>query len=436
MSIVNGIPVYLAGNHPIFPSKSMDMADCIEFKASDFTFDYDDTISSRDSYDGMKELMGLSPEIGRLLVAHTVSGILRNAFKVNSFKPENVLVIVGKSGMFKTQYVSHMVQLYNRNSDIKPSTRFNSSKSFIENDLYKYCDCTAVIDDLHTGESISIRRNNEITAEEIIRRISDDTGRGIKDGKSLVQRSFNGNVVFVGEYMIGKGSTVPRELIANITRQIDGRILYKYQNSKKLIVSTFYRYFIQWYVNNYTELCNFIGRKLNEHRQREPIYGLHARLNDTAFYLITSYQIFLKFCFGAGFVSEQEVLNDLGSFHRQVNELVVEQQKRYRLNIDNTDLLAVIGRAYKKRLFRIADCVENFDENKHDGVIHYDCLCFYSKRFDSVMSKLIPNFNHDDVIRCLKNNNALKLHEPEGKNGVKIYMLRKRFYAIYLDKLK
>lgn len=67
--------------------------------------------------------------------------------------PCAVLVIVGKSGMLKSNYIPHLVQLYNRADGIGPATRFNSTKRFIEDALYEYSECTAVIDELRTAKA-------------------------------------------------------------------------------------------------------------------------------------------------------------------------------------------------------------------------------------------------------------------------------------------
>ena len=46
----------------------------------------------------------------------TISGIIRAAFKEAGMTPCAVLVIVGKSGMLKSHYVPHLVQLYRSQS--------------------------------------------------------------------------------------------------------------------------------------------------------------------------------------------------------------------------------------------------------------------------------------------------------------------------------
>lgn len=221
---INDTIVFVAGDRVIARSSASEADSAFELEQLPFRLDIDETIDISTAIDGMMRLISLSPEIGPVLVAHAISGIIRAAFKEVGMTPCAVLVIVGKSGMLKSHYVPHLTQLYNRADGIGPVTRFNSTKRFIEDALYEYSECTAVVDDLHTAESKGIKRRNEEAFEEIIRRIADDTGRGRMDGKMQVQRPFRGNAVFIGEYSIGKASTIPRALIANITKPPKGLV--------------------------------------------------------------------------------------------------------------------------------------------------------------------------------------------------------------------
>ena len=321
--------LFVAGDRIITRSSNDTSIPNVELEQIPFRLDIDPAISKETSFAGMKELINLSPVIGRILMAHVISGFTRAAFKEAGFIPCAVLVIVGESGMLKSHYVPHMVQLYNRADGIGPVTRFNSTKRYIEDILYEYSECTAVIDDLHTAESTGIRRRNENTAEEIIRRIGDDMGRGRKEGHASIQRSFRGNLVFIGEYMIGKASTVPRALAVNLTQKPNGAVFDKYQRQQPLLVSTFYYYFVQWYIDNFNAIRDGIDKELSRHRQTTANSNTHGRLNDTKFYLQTAYMIFLEFCKDSGFASLQDTNDEYRDFSYQLNKLIAEQQVRF-----------------------------------------------------------------------------------------------------------
>lgn len=429
--------VFAAGNRAIARSSAPETDSAFELENLSFRLDIDENISLSEAIDGMMRLISLSPEIGPVLMAHVISGITRAAFKEAGMTPCAVLVIVGESGMLKSRYVPHLAQLYNRADGIGPVTRFNSTMRFIEDALYEYCECTAVIDDLHTAESKDIKRRNEEAFEEIIRRISDDTGRGRMDGRTQVQRSFRGNTVFIGEYTIGKASTIPRALIASLTKPPNGAILDEYQRSQPLLVSTFYYYFIQWYVDHFDEIRYSIDEELTKLRKATASFAIHGRLRDTQFYLQISYMLFLEFCKDSGFCSEKDAKDTYRGFHAQLHKLVQAQEARFRKSVEvkTIDYLALIRELYKGDYFRIAKDVEDFKPDKHDGLIYYDCLCLRGKRLEQKLRSVCSSFSRADCINDLLSKNALKI--VESKNTVQINGTGgKRFYAIRLNKLK
>jgi len=376
--------IFAAGDRVITRSSALEADSVFELGRLPFHLDIDENLSPGEAIDGMLELMGISPEIG-------------------------------------------------------PVTRFNSTKRFIEDTLYEYSECTAVIDDLHTAESKCIRRRNEDTAEEIIRRIADDTGRGRMDGKTQVQRQFRGNAVFIGEYTIGKASTIPRALVVNLTKPPNGAILDQYQRQRPLVVSTFYYYFIQWYVDHFDDIRSEIDKRLTHLREATANSTMHGRLRDTQFYLQISYMVFLEFCKDSGFCSVEDGLDTYQAFSIQLNELVQAQQTRFKESVDvikKIDYLALIRDLYKQRRFRVAKELKDFDPDSHDGLIHYnDCLCLRGDRLKKILRSIHSNLDLDDCVRALLTKNALKL--VEDKYTVQIYGTGgKRFYAIKLNKLK
>lgn len=438
---VNEKVVFVAGDRVITQSRNKNLPSDFEIAKLPFNLDIDLNLSGQETFAGMRELISLSPEIGRVLVAHVISGITRAAFKKAGLTPCAVLVVVGESGMLKSHYVPHMVQLYNRNNEIRADTRFNSTKRFIEDILFEFCECTAVIDDLHSAESKSIKRANENTAEEIIRRVSDDTGRGYKAGKETVQKSFRGNLVYIGEYMIGKESTVPRSLIVNLTKRPNGQVLDKYQRKQPLLVSTFYYFFIQWYVDHFEEICNEIDGRLTDFRATIANSDIHGRLWETRFYLQVSYMFFLQFCKDSGFIQSEDAVKEYQSFERQLVGLIQEQQKRFVENRGNSkelDYLKIISNLYRNKKICLADSVEKYNPDKHDGLIYYDCLCVRRKNLEKLLKKFFRDIQIDDVIRALDEKKALK--RVQDKRTVKISVLNKkvgsiRFYAIWLHML-
>lgn len=442
INCLDGSIVFVAGDRVITRSSDTNLKFEVDLAALPFRLDIDTKLSLNQAFDGMRELICLSPEIGRVLVAHVISGLVRAAFKEVGFIPCAVLIVTGKSGMLKSHYVPQITQLYNRADGIKVDSRFNSTPRFIEDIISAHDECTVVIDDLHTAAAKSIKRNNEITAEEILRRISDDTGRGHKEGDLTVQKKFGGNVVFIGEYIIGRESTMPRALVVSLTKKIDGVALDKYQRRQPLLPSTFYYYFLQWYVDYFKEICEWIDERLTEFRKTTANSSIHGRLLDTLFYLQTSYMIFLEFCKMSRFISEEDALDEYDSFENQLIKLILKQQELYESNdpkLGHVNYLKLIRKLYKRGKFRLADEAESFRPEKHDGLIYYNCLCLRRKSLERRIHKSLPDVKIDEVIDSLVDRKALKL--VEDKRTVKISTLNKsvgaiRFYAIWLHMLE
>lgn len=434
--------VFVAGDRVITRPSDTNSAVEIKPRVLGCRLDIDTMLSKDQAFEGMRELIRLSPEIGRMLVAHVIFGLTGAGFKKAGFTSCAVLAVTGKSGMLKSNYVPQITQLYNRADGIRADTRFNSTKRFIEDILSERDECTVVIDDLHTAEAKSIKRNNEITAEEIIRRVSDNTGRGHKEGNSTVQKKFGCNVVFIGEYVIGRESTVPRALVVNLTKKIDGVVLDKYQRKQPLLVSTFYYYFLQWYVKYFEDIYMWIDERLTQFRAANVNSYLHGRLLDIQFYLEISYMLFLEFCKESGFISEEDALDEYGDFHNQVYKVVHEQQNRYdssELKAENEDYLKLISKLYRKGKFRLADSADAYRPEEHDGLIYYECLCLRRERLEKRLHKISQDININDVISRLAKQKALKLCGD--KRTVKISTLNKsvgakRFCAIWLHLLE
>ena len=411
-------------------------------EGSPLVLDIDSDISLKESFDGMWELINLVPGTGVILLAHAIYGIMQQAYRDAGFNPCTILEVVGESGMFKTTYVPQIVQLYNRSKGIRPETRFNSTNRFIEDLLCFYYDCTIVIDDLHTAQSSEIKRKNEVTAEEIIRRISDNTGQGHKEGNAMVQREFRANVVFTGEYIIGQESTASRLLVVKMSKRPDGKILDRYQREKPLLVSTFYYYFIRWYLENYKEVVDEINRQLTRFRSDTMDFSIHGRLRDSKFYLQTSFMFFLQFSCESGFLHKKEAICLHKKFDTLLNALIQEQQDRIGLNHEkkgDMGFMEFIRKMYKSKKIFIAKSVETYNPEVHDGLIYYECLCIRREILDKIVRKFNPCITVDEVVRKLIAANALKL--VGDKRTVKISTLNKgvgsiRFYAIWLHALE
>jgi len=101
--------IFAAGDQVITRSPATEDPLNFELGSTQFHLDFDENITPKTAFEGMRELISLSPEIGPVLVAHAISGIIRTAFKEAGITPCAVLVIVGESGLLKSHYVPHLV---------------------------------------------------------------------------------------------------------------------------------------------------------------------------------------------------------------------------------------------------------------------------------------------------------------------------------------
>ena len=98
------------------------------------------------------------------------------------------------------------------------------------------------------------------------------------------------------------------------------------------------------------------------------------------------------------------------------------------------DYWKLVKKLFKSDSFNVAKSIEEFDRDKHDGIIHYDCLCLRRENLEKKIRKVFRGVRINDVIKALLSQDALKL--VNSKNSVQISGLQGiRFYAIWLEML-
>lgn len=189
------------------------------------------------------------------------------------------------------------------------------------------------------------------------------------------------------------------------------------------------------YVDHFDEIRDGIDAEFT--KLRGVTSTTHGRFRDTQFYLEISYKFFCEFCKDSGFCSDEDARDTYNSFCSQLHTLVQEEETRYRESVEvkTIDYLALIRDLYKQGSFRVAKEVKDFNPDKHDGLIYYDCLCLRSKCLDKKIKHIRSSLSLDDCINNLLAKDALKL--VGSKNTVQINGTGgKRFYAIKLNKLR
>lgn len=432
--IIDGVPVFYNGSGLILPPSSESKSDIV-LTPLKYKMDFDtEHYSERDSIVGMVKVLSLSPDVGRVILSHNLSGFMRLNFTDAKIKPCTVLEIPGPSGFKKTTYTSFLTQINDREEEIKPQIRLNASVPAIEALINLYTDSTIIIDDMHPADSRKIERQNEVTFEEIVRIVGDDTGRGRISGGKFTEKQPRCNVITTGEYSFGKGSTAARCLSVPFINKIDSQKLYECQQ-EPLLVSTFYYYYISWYIENYFDIQDSLVELLADFRKVD--LGIHPRLAMTQICLFSAYLLFLQYCTEKGVLTIETARVERHAFWDLLTNLVKDQDKRTlpstsvkENRLGNTDYFGLINMWYKDNSFDLAKNVKRLKD--HDGIIHKGFLCLRSEKLMQKIQKVVPSATLNDVRRALLEKDALKL-DGEGK-GMQIG--KKRFYGIPLKKLR
>jgi len=394
--------------------------------------------SEHAAFDGMMSAIRLSPDSGRTIFAHTLSGIMRTVYAEAGIEPRTVLQVVAKTSHLKTTFVTFLSQIYNRDAGIRPQARLNSTLPFIEEILHEYRDAVVVVDDAHPADNApKIVRDNEATLEEITRRVGDGIGRGRKKGNAQVMLKPRCNVIVPAEYPYGQGSTAARTLVVELSEQISDTKLHECQ-CEPLLVSTFYSYYICWYVANYYEIRDILKAWLNEFRGAG-IPDVLRRLNEAYLCLHTTFALFLQYAFEKGFITSEEAEDTLGSFQHLLIKLIYNQNERAEQHESDrpreVSYLDRIRSMYAHGRFKLADSADLYAHGAHDGFIHRECLCLNPTRLTELIHKSVPTADKTSIGNELLAKGALVPAKDGNKANQVNAAGNKRFFHIPLKKL-
>lgn len=438
---INQLGVHLIEDEPVFctgrgllrsPAGKKNSSN-VELEKIPFNLDIDLNITEKEAVAGMLELISLCPNAGRVISTYSLLNLMRKVYEAAWKSPCCSLFLYGLTGTKKTTISTFLTQVYNRDRGIACPPRLNSSIAAAVAIIYEKRDCVVVLDDLFPAESNDIRQKQEETLFEITRIIADGIEPGRMRGKQVAKAPPTCGVLFTGEYLIGTGSTAARLLPVEMT-PIDGEKLKQFQD-KPLVVSTFYYYFIKWFISNYHAIADLLKQWLEIYRGVR--LGVHDRLQETHYFLNTTYALLLQYCYEIDIISEQEVKSLHSSFLSLLTGLVQAQDERVKqtnFSEPNTlDFLARIRTMYQDGRFHLADNAKQFT-SVHDGLIHDGCLCLRGENFRKKVCTSLLSTNYDEVLDALEAQGALK--RGKDKRTIQIYGTNgKRFYAIPLETL-
>lgn len=387
----------------------------------------------------MAKIVELCPEVGAVILALNLACLQWQAFEDAGVTPRCSIFLYGETGTKKTTYASFVNQLFNRDLPLERPERFNASVPAMLDIMKNIRHWTQLIDDLYPAGDSEMRRHQEKTLLEILRVVADgvDPAR-IRGGKVLKNPPLCG-LLLTGEYYVGKGSDAARMIPIEIKNPIDSGE-FSYCQKKPLALSTFYNFYLQWFVDNYSEIVE----NLVEERRKYLMYAdknqYHARLKEMQFCLGTAYKVYLVYRVEKEFMTTEEMYEACKNFNSHLSSMIALQDYRVKngnLPFDNltVDYLNLIKTMVRKHEFVIVGNPSEFDVLKHDAVLYNNYLYFRKDKLVEKMGKYESAAEFKDVVRYLDACQVLK--KGETNISVQLHNAGKglRFYAIRWDAL-
>lgn len=433
--IPEGIPVFNTWDRLIWPSDLENQPAVKWNPLPNIRLAVDPNCSEQEADAGMMRIIGLSPEAGNIIFSFNVLSIFREVFIRSGITPRCCVFVHGPTGNKKTTYAGFQAQIYNRDAPFESLTRLNTSIPAAVKLLYEKSDCVVVLDDLFPAQDNEIHRQQEKTLLEITRVIADGIEPARMRGQKVAKAPPRCGVLFTGEYYIGTGSDAARLLPVKMATPIDNGKLTACQH-EPLILSTFYNYFISWYVTNFDNICSLLKEWLSVYRSTKS--DIHPRLQESQFCLEAAFKLFLTYRMEKGFITRETMLDQYYSFYQQLRTIVREQNARVKQggggNIRRIDYLALIRSLYRDKRFRLVVSVKDFEAKEHDGIVYGDHVYFRRDRLMAKIRTCEPSVEFDDVLKNLKDQQALR--PGRDSNSRKIGGSKLRYYAIKLVKLR
>ncbi len=428
--IISGEPLFCTGKEVIRPSSNTTQGMEIECEPMSQRLDFDPNLSEKGAAAEMLNLISLFPGPGRIILSQMLVAFMRQAYEDAGKAPSLCIFLYGRSGTQKTTVASFLTQVYNRSEGITELTRLNASRASAVEMLMGLTDQVKVFDDLFPADSQQVRKGQEETLSEITRYIGDGTiPARMKGGKVREGRPKCG-VLFTGEYLIGEGSDAARLLPVEMTKP-DGSAL-KYFQEQPLIVSTFYRNFISWFIDHYNEVVAYLRDWLDEYRKTD--LGVHDRLRETHFFLNTAYALLLEYCEEKRVLEQEDVLRFHSSFVDLLTQLVQKQNERVHpaapISTTPGNVLERIRELYHGDQLSISESKRRFNDAQHHGITHRGCLCLRPH----ALKHFFPSSDINDIARELEREDAL----IKGNDGLpkKISAIHGKYcYCIPLNRL-
>lgn len=399
----------------------------------------DESYSEECADAAMVKIISACPEAGSIIMALNLVCLQWAAFEEAGVVPRCSIFLHGASGVKKTTYASFVTQLFNRDLPLERPERFNSSIPAVLEIMKDVRHWVQLLDDLYPADNPEMCRYQEKTLLEVLRVVSDGVEPARVRGGKVIKNPPQCGMLLTGEYYIGTGSDAARLLPIEIKTSIGSSELAECQ-SKPLALSTFYRFYLQWFVDNYGEIVNNLVQLRKRYLMIADDDRYHARLKEMQFCLESAYKVYLLYRVEKNFMSENEMRTEYLKFNASLRAIVAKQNERVQKNRINgmnsqIDYLGIIRKMVHNREFLIVRKPSQFNDDKHDAILHKHHLYFRKEKLLHKIRQYDENAVFEDVLHCLEQKQAL----TRGKttSSVQLYDAGKglRFYAIKWEML-
>lgn len=399
----------------------------------------DESYSEEDADVAMRKIIGACPEAGQILIALNLLCLQWSAFEEIGITPKCNVFLYGLSGVKKTTYASFVTQLFNRDKILERPERFNASIPAVVELMKNVRHGVLVLDDLYPADNPEIYRHQEKTLLEITRIVADGIEPARMRGKKVLKNPPQCGMLFTGEYYVGSGSDAARLFPVEIKTPISSEKLTECQR-EPLALSTFYRFYLRWYVTKYNEIVDYLKIMKQEYLKVTENNKIHARISEVQFCLESAYKLYLSYREEKKFTTKEELHEEYMKFYIQLKDIAVRQNERSKNSKGNDmkcqiDYLEIIKKILHNQEFVIVKKPSDFDDKEHDGVLHKDFIYFRKEKLLKKMQRYYKNAISEDIVYCLEKKGALK--RGSGTSTVQLYGAGKglRFYAIKREKL-
>jgi hypothetical protein len=440
--IIKGVPGFCTGNEMIWP-RGMKEKPLVEIAPLPYRLATDSNISELETAAGMFEYMSLSPDPLRVMVSQKLLYLMRHVYESVWHKSPCVIVLIhGLTNSKKTSTAALTFQLHNLDEGIKSPQRLNNSIPAAETLLFEKEDCCVVLDDLFPTKYKDKMKETEEVFFEITRIVADGVARG-RVGNPNSGKAVKVGVCFTSEYIVGIGSDASRVFPVEMSPAPDGAALRKFQDDPQKYLGSFYYNFVQFYISRYFEIQAYLKEYKNSYQELK--ISEFDRLNETHFFLSSSYAVLMQYCTEIGYTTHKEANELFASFFELLTVLVKEQQIRVKQGISTgqggvseskeSGYLEKLSKLYRSGCISLAPKAKDFKKgDMFDGVVHDECLCIRSTKFERVIRDVNITDNKERVIRSLLSQGTLR----RSKDRLTIQLSStggKRFYAIPIEKL-